>query len=176
MERQDIHESYVSLETAKLLKYAGFNWPVYSYYCMDELMEKYKQLCFYSQGGDIGHNDCNNFYTGYLKDKLLSAPSLAVAQKWLREVRHLHVDALPENDEFTDWLYCIYTSDYTKNEGAVSGYHSYEEALDAGIKHALGTLRTVKVQQVLEIDRNVYDKIRNKMKYNKLTKIFIKAA
>ena len=91
MNTTETHETYVSLEVARLLKEAGFNWGVYSYYCMDEHAEYYKKLCFYSHGSAPGHNDCNSFYG----NRTISAPTLEVAQRWLREAKKLCITIQP---------------------------------------------------------------------------------
>lgn len=77
------HETYVSLETAKLLKQAGFDWECDKiYYCYHEDNDTW----------DLEDNHKNHFRVLEL-DNCLLAPSLAVAQKWLREVRNCEVGA-----------------------------------------------------------------------------------
>ena len=138
------HECYVSLEVAKLLKEAGFDWECSCYYYVNTLHEpnngfihiykQYKAL-FYD------HNRT--------KMPVYSAPTLEVAQRWLREVKHLdisiHYDPTIKSQPYA---YSIYDVEEKFDDifGIISpvthsysdGYfYKYEEALEAGIKKAL---------------------------------------
>ena len=62
------HEYYVSLEVAKLLKEAGFDWEVEYVYNFGKLIRS------------VAHPVLGNE---------LAAPTLDVAQRWLREVKKL---------------------------------------------------------------------------------------
>ena len=118
------HESYVSLETAKMLKEAGFDWP-----------------CIY--GYDAKGKTCYPYdyrYTPWNDGTTLccSQPTLAVAQRWLREVKGYSIYVIPggykyyvldNNDS------CGYGSTYTLNSTL-----KYEEALEAGIQKCLRIL------------------------------------
>lgn len=125
------HESYVSLETAKLLKEAGFDLEVNHSYpdvsALDNSCSGYMEdLPFY-------HNLNDGKYGG------LSAPSLEVAQRWLREVKGYIV--LVNYNEFLKTFY--YSICYTKNTNRYIDDRddcrdtSFEEAQEAGIKKVL---------------------------------------
>lgn len=104
------HEYYVSLEVAKLLKEAGFDW---------ECDKSY----------DCTNSDCVR-YEEY------SAPTLDVAQRWLRETYHLHITIFSSSQE--SWMFRI-TKLHEKLENGEYGedFYTYEEAQEAGIKKAL---------------------------------------
>jgi len=72
-----IEEQYVSLEVAKLLKEKGFDEPCFK---------------FYSSQGELGDW---KYYPRRNKESFLvhkcSAPSQALAMRWLREVHHIHI-------------------------------------------------------------------------------------
>lgn len=72
------YEIYVSLELAMMLKEAGFDWEIKTFYFMGE-------LCETMLGEAKNHNFSNEF---------VSAPTLAVAQKWMREVMGVNVEVL----------------------------------------------------------------------------------
>ena len=127
------HECYVSLEVAKLLKEAGFDWEIKTFYFMDQLVET-------MLGDAKNHNFSNQF---------ISAPILDVAQRWLREVKYLdisiHYDPTIKSQPY---VYFIYDAEEKFNDilGIISpithsysdGYfYKYEEAQEAGIKKAL---------------------------------------
>lgn len=140
------HETYVSLETAKLLKEAGFDWG-----CVK---------AYFTGWGD-------NFEYGTLitiegergsvipEDALTPAPTLAIAQKWLREVKNIVVEAhatfqlTPEGNRqyaaaFVDWIGSTYSYEYferfDKDGNFCVEFDSYEEALEAGINKKLNIL------------------------------------
>ena len=122
------HECYVSLEVAKLLKEVGFDWEVNHSYpnvsALDNSCSGYMEdLSFY-------HNLNDGKYGG------LSAPTLDVAQRWLREIHHLHITIFSSSQE--SWMFRI-TKPHQKLEDGVYGedFYAYEEVLEAGIKKAL---------------------------------------
>lgn len=113
------HEAYVSLEVAKLLKEAGFNWEC-DYHYADNT------LC---------HGFCNN---DPMFKIIISAPTLDVAQRWLREEKEYYVDVTFRNlsldyrprihKMIKGTSHMIYLGDIIS---------SYESAQEAGIKKAL---------------------------------------
>ena len=126
------HEYYVSLEVAKLLKETGFDWGCC--YCYEA---ETKDFLGDNEGEfNFNEGDDNDFY---------SAPTLAVAQRWLREVKGLEIfvgftkhDIGNGNEKA--YFYSCY--EVPENEDAFEHfddiyYHSYEEAQEAGIKKAL---------------------------------------
>lgn len=121
------HEYYVSLEVAKLLKEAGFDW---------EGMPYYQNGIFYQYFIDkeqiiiMNHNSTPNYMEQY------SAPTLDVAQRWLREVHHLHITIFSSSQE--SWMFRI-TKQHQSLEDGVYGedFYTYEEAQEAGINKAL---------------------------------------
>ena len=121
------HETYVSLEVAKLLKEAGFDWEV--------------NTCRYnSSPNKISSNGtlASNFNGYAFQHIAISAPTLEVAQKWLREVKGYSIYV-------TRGGYKIYVLDENDPTGFRKTYElnsilSYEEAQEAGIKKALETI------------------------------------
>ena len=96
---------------------------------------------------------CDNFngkqYENVARHEFFSAPTLDVAQRWLREVKHLdisiHYDPTIKSQPY---VYSIYDVEEKFNDilGIISpvthsysdGYfYTYEEAQEAGIKKAL---------------------------------------
>ena len=127
------HETYVSLETAKLLKQTGFDWECDKiYYCYHEDNDTW----------DLESNNKNHFRILEL-DYCLLAPSLAVAQKWLREAKEITVNATDYCQEgsalYSKWRW-YYHSKNGKFMDAVWDFHSYEQALEAGIQKCLSEL------------------------------------
>ena len=126
------HETYVSLEVAKLLKQAGFDWSCQSAWDLTFPDEPYLNYdAIYPV--DFRNNLDDVFY----------APTLAVAQKWLREVKECDVYVSPSDD-----LYFAHIKKYGEiNPEEVTRKfiefpncfvsNSYESVLEAGIKKCL---------------------------------------
>lgn len=143
--------SYVSLETAKLLKQAGFDWHTNLVYVDDKLLT----------------NPYTADWNNTIPDTYTSAPTLDVAQKWLREVKGIRFYITPkyyshfnDNGEFKhesfawydgacddfDDLEACYISGLKKgdkvNEEGISECvrKTYEEVLDEGLQRCLTLL------------------------------------
>lgn len=118
------HEYYVSLEVAKLLKEAGFDWLTrYSY-----------DLYLYSTEGEKRVID--GFASTFCNEHnvLASMPTLEVAQRWLREVKNYEIFVVVKFLADKEYIARVETN--------ISGYSTdiykfYEEAQEAGIKKAL---------------------------------------
>ena len=131
------HEFYVSLEVAKLLKEAGFDWECSCYYSVNTLHEpnngfihiykQYKAL-FYD------HNRT--------KMPVYSAPTLDVAQRWVREVKDIDIYIFPTTNTKRE---CVYEwgiktfgrALWVEGQPYTNQYETYEEAQEAGIKKVL---------------------------------------
>ena len=126
-----ITEDFVSFETAKLLKEKGFDEPCEG---------------FYVNSGVLSHTLSNAINSKWDEEKYtigyISAPTLQMAMKWLREVHNISIEPLVDfgsGDEY--W----WTADvgYIKKDGLIDelcGYNSYEEACEAAIKYCLENL------------------------------------
>ena len=123
MERAN-HEYYVSLEVAKLLKEAGFDWECKTYYDISLYRD---EIIIEGEFHDY------NFTTGNI---IFSAPTLEIAQRWLRKTHHLHITIFSSSQE--SWMFRI-TKLHEKLENGAYGedFYTYEEAQEAGIKKAL---------------------------------------
>ena len=120
------HEYYVSSEIAKLLEKAGFDWEIKTFYFNNELHETI-----------LGEAKNHNFSEVYI-----SAPTLEVAQRWLREVKNLIllIDITPSycNGKPMGYKFVIHVS--CGNHILGEWKDTYEEAQEAGIKKALGII------------------------------------
>lgn len=126
------HETYVSLETAKLLKKAGFDWGCFFYYENKKLRGNYK---------DSPNNmNASNIWQ---EERYCSAPTLEVVQKWLREVKAMHICVKPNEASANCKYFVTVIVNDTKwgnlqddNRKTIM-FDTYEEAQEAGIKKAL---------------------------------------
>ena len=113
-------EELVALETAKMLIKKGFNE------CRNVV-------------------DINNMSNGDLPKRCFSQPTQSLAQKWLREVKNLHIEIYRSA---VGYGYAIVKADNGTwqedddsrgtNDGGL--WDTYEEALEAGIIKALSLL------------------------------------
>ena len=112
-----IEEQFVSFETAKLLKEAGFDVPCTSQYTEGK--------CIWNVSYPYNFNQ-DEF--GY------SRPTQALAARWLREVHHIDVvvDVVNEKEYCCD----IYQNKQRKSI-AESVNLSFEEVLEDGLKYGL---------------------------------------
>lgn len=116
------HNEYVSLDIAKLLKKAGFDWAVEDYY---------------------GHNFLNhtiNFANHNAVGDEFSAPTLAVAQRWLREIKGVQVSTTNEcmgDGTPCSWGVFFDSGKFDDSECVNLVFDSYEEALEFGIMECL---------------------------------------
>lgn len=126
-------EELVTLETAKLLKAAGFKEDVSSFY---ELVYKGGSGPEYEIDESY---DAQNYNTDVYS---ISAPTQSIAQKWLRETKNLHITIynsacgygyeISKADNGTHIASSTYKG---TNDGGE--WDTYEEALDNGIQEAL---------------------------------------
>ena len=121
-----IEESYVSFDTAKLLKEAGFDVP-----CFNQ----------YTERGTIWHCDCpENFNKSQC---VTSCPTQDLAARWLREVYNVAIYSLYD-DDMEQWFYVV--DAFTKNpviNGFWSGseYDDYESAFEDGLREAIKLIK-----------------------------------
>ena len=126
-----ITEDYVSFETAKLLKEKGFDAALLCVYIDTEKSDKKPCLL----------DTLCNYNDGHIKD-VISAPTLQMAIKWLKEVHNLGV--LPHWSQVTGEFSCrIYdltkkgSQEYHSIRGSFDGF---EEPAELGIKYCLENL------------------------------------
>lgn len=129
-----IKEQFVSFETAKMLKEAGF----------DEVCRS----AYYATGNSAVMHERNSMLShGYI-----SRPTQALASRWLREVHGIHVVITEE--AYTNginylWQVLIYNplsvdcwdNKSTGMYGDNGEYKTYEEALEAGLKYVLELIK-----------------------------------
>lgn len=122
-----IEESYVSFDTASMLREAGFDEPCRFFYspCKNIIRKTYKRNSDLVKG----------FY---------SRPTQALAARWLREVHYFAVCIWFSKDH-EKWFYAYgdmqnitFDTDYN-----ISGYEyeTYEEALEAGLQKAIKLIK-----------------------------------
>ena len=127
------HEYYVSLEVAKLLKEAGFDWKCRGIYVLDS--ENDPEYVF----STANFTNTLKEIEGYIR---LSAPTLDVAQRWLREVKDIDVYIFPTTNNKRRCVYewGIKTFGRTlwdEGQPDTTQYDTYEETQEVGIMKAL---------------------------------------
>jgi len=127
-----ITEDYVSFEVAKLLKEKGF----------DEDCHAYWNLTTETKTPKIGLSVSSKNWN-YKWNPIpfpISAPTLQMAMKWLREVHKIHITIYPYGEYQCD----NYQFDIYKNKKYLfsrdEGYMTNEQACEAAIKYCLENL------------------------------------
>ena len=118
-------EDYVSFVIAKLLKEKGFDWEVHRSYLVND-------NCF--APADI--NDLPN------RKDAIRIPTLQMAMKWLREVKHIPIEILwhyDSNSDVEEW-YFIHHTELRILPNDIEYYETYEKAAEAAIKYCLENL------------------------------------
>lgn len=124
-----IEESYVSFDTAKLLKEAGFR----------ELT-----ITHYSNSGQVWETAMPADYNDDFNCNTCNRPTQALAARWLREKFGIHIFA---NYFFEDGTWFYVTVDLKETDEVraihpdIRSYQSSEEALEAGLKHGLELIK-----------------------------------
>ena len=136
-----IEEQFVSFETAKLLKEAGFDVPTRGTWIKNYTGDAAFVEHFYGHTtDDISRHSADGFQYEYL------APTQALAARWLRDAHHINVYACFDYEKFDEKKW-FFTREHTmvNDDSAVycsiTNYNSYEEALEAGLKHGLELIK-----------------------------------
>ena len=134
-----IEENYVSFDTAKMLKEAGFEEMVNSCFMYDDKADEYEYE--FVNGYAIVKKALRDNYNGY--ENTISRPTQALAERWLREVYHVAIYSLYD-DDMEQWFYVV--DAFTKNpviNGFQSGseYDDYESAFEDGLREAIKLIK-----------------------------------
>lgn len=137
-----IEESYVSFETARMLKEAGFNVPCRGVYVTDRTgYDEFREYENKQTTDDLCWNTEDGFQYEYL------APTQALAARWLREVHRIVVDAtfIPPSVNGDVWQYFVGEMDDMVWEGDYEPsdckYATYEQAMEAGLQEAIKSIK-----------------------------------
>ena len=120
-----ITEDYVSFEIAKLLKEKGFDGRCTHYY----KNEKYLV--------DLGYTNIHSYTNSDLVEEL-TAPTLQMAMKWLREVHNCPIEILwhwNTDSQCSEWYFMHHME--LKPLPQIQYYDTYEQACEAAIKYCL---------------------------------------
>ena len=128
-----ITEDYVSFETAKLLKEKGFDEPCNSFY-------EYKKKLYIHDMDKYFPNGMKNSDHDKENNKGISAPTLQMAMKWLREVHN--IDIFPWKIGKGIYSCAIFNSNTGQDLSSNKDFPSekYEVTCEAAIKYCLENL------------------------------------
>ena len=120
-----ITESYVTFETAKLLKKAGFDCPVHKYFHRPRFSSKTEERF------DMSPWNANE------EARSVSRPTQALAARWIRDAHKLHI--VCETLKNGGWFYCITKLNPYEDNFVISksNMYSFEESLEAALREAL---------------------------------------
>ena len=139
-------EEFVTFEQAKKLKDLGFNYKTIWFYTYDGNVSC-EHLCPDIEGVRLIHADYNNQQVAEMYNVECSAPTLAQAQKWFREVYGIDIDvnsAYYKLDPDNIVMYSLYIGNRIPfQKEYYINYESYEQVLSAGINHAVKLLNKI---------------------------------
>ena len=132
-----IVEQFVSFDTARMLKEAGFEEMVNSCFMYDDKADEYEYE--FVNGYAIVKKALRDNYNGY--ENTISRPTQALAARWLREVHKLHVWC--ETTPYGDWFCCISKIKPYEEYAVVSEaeYSSFEQAFETGLREAVKLIK-----------------------------------
>lgn len=144
-----IFEFFIDFADASLLKQLGFDWDIPTCYKVNE-----KDAEVYMYHSPFNWNMPRDLYEKYGSDNLfhsyiteddkqiecISAPTLDVVQRWLREVHKLHITIFSSSQE--SWMFRI-TKPHQQLEDGIYGedFETFEDAQDVAIKKCLEILK-----------------------------------
>lgn len=127
----NLHETCVNFEVAKMLKAAGFDWDCkYVYDLLAPI------ACNNNEASNVFDDKNPNRF-----NDLVSAPTLEVAQKWLRDVKGIifTIEAFVVNRNDVYNAHAVYMCRFLDSI-ALSNCETYEEAQAEGIKYGIEML------------------------------------
>lgn len=135
----------VSLEIAKKLKEASFDWKCQNFYKDGELRNHSEE------NSDIHYNKVNIFFEGVMSEifspdmsyyeNCYDAPDLETVHRWLREEKNIYIGIKPEYRIQCDGTYelcfdaCCYN--YKAEQFSYENSSDYDYALELSIENAL---------------------------------------
>ena len=132
-----ITEQYVTFQTARLLKEAGFDVPTRGIYRTNRNGDySFREYNNKQTDNDLSWNSSDGFQYEYL------APTQSLAARWLREVHGIAADAsfIPPKQE-KNWQFFIGDMEDMVWAGdfrvSVHRYGTYEQAMEDALKEAL---------------------------------------
>ena len=128
-----IEETYVSFETAKLLKDKGFQQ-------MRDNCGYFTTDMVYSISADKEgeHHFANQYPAGvFNKDKYIAAPTQQMAMRWLREIKHIHIATEPYAGYKTHSCFIWKNGMGINWQTSFHTFKTYEEACEEAIKFSL---------------------------------------
>lgn len=136
-------EDFVTYEQAVKLKELGFNWTCNHYY--DAEMYDFVEKMFIMNVDDYLNPDVADYDNHNAHQSRISAPTIAQAQKWFREVHKMEVWVVMEFDALQPkgtWVVEVRKFDAEFGDDIDEpGFSTYEQALSEGITVALNLLK-----------------------------------
>ena len=135
-------KDFVTLEQAIKLRELGFKERCYQFYdCAGTLCDNFKY--FHGEDAIITSDNFCISHNSSQKEDIWDAPTLAQAQKWLRNGKGLSVEPFTSLKKEKQTFEIIYVeTGFEYNSSKTSSYilDSYEEALSVGIDYAIKLL------------------------------------
>lgn len=135
-----MEEKLVSYPVAKLAKECGFDWPTPDYFgiYLGKLNKYTSQAEEFDSDRTVttNWNDGRGSYPTLPEDVDCSAPTQSLLQKWLRDVKFIHIPITTVSQH--SWqCYITEPGEYMEESNMYDSFMSYEDALEGGLLRAL---------------------------------------
>ena len=140
-----IAEDYCSYEVSKLLKEKGFPQDYDMYHSMiyneKDYEDEYEVQRMVTKTRFVKAGTLSSYPVGVPEPKCY-APTHQMAMAWLREVHNISIEPFVDYGSGDDYWWTVDISKIKKNGliTELSGYKSYEEAVEAALKYYLENL------------------------------------
>lgn len=136
-----MEDRLISIQTARLAREKGFHEEVKDY-LLAEPEDRDESI----YGNSQYKHDFNSGKKNSSGEPLISAPTQALLQKWLRERHRIHIaiNGLYNNNIMIAYTFDICLVDanpYKEGVHSVMTYPTYEEALETALKQALNKIQ-----------------------------------
>ena len=147
-----VFEFFIDFADASVLKQLGFDWDIPTCYKVNE-----KDAEVYMYHSPFNWNMPRDLYEKYGSDNLfhayiteddeqieyISAPTLDLVQRWLRDIHKLYISILPVSNNA--WLFRIENHQQANDEIYNGGdFETYEDTQEVAIKKCLEIIQSKK--------------------------------
>ena len=137
------HEQYITLETAKLAKQAGFDWGINTVYKGEKLYTDVISFNWNIPREDFEKEGSDNLFHTFIQDssnEFYSSPTQSVLQRWLREEKMVHIEIVTGMGQYVVWFTDCGKKRLLIENHKEATFNTYESALEAGLQKCLTLL------------------------------------
>lgn len=148
----EIFEFFVDFNDALLLRQLGFDWDISTCYNVNEqdneVYTYYRQFNWNMPRESYEKYSSDNIFHAFIHEndeqiEYISAPTLDLVQRWLRDIHKLYISILPNSNN--SWSFRIDVHQQLNDEIYSGGdFETYEDAQEVAIKKCLEIIQSKK--------------------------------